>query len=194
MPESVTDRCTKAHEYLFLMTKSERYYFDADAIKERAIAADPGDFDGGPQRLRDGTKANEGRNFRPGRSGNKARKPAGLRGIPNASTLDPNGGVAGSIPWEGFTRNKRTVWEIATAPFPEAHFATFPPALVEPCIKAGAPADGTVLDPFGGAGTTGVVADRLGRNAILTELNPEYAAMAERRIKADGGMFASVTA
>jgi DNA modification methylase len=89
-------------------------------------------------------------------------------------------------------RNKRSVWTIATTPFDEAHFATFPPALIEPCILAGCPKGGTVLDPFGGAGTTGLVADRLGRNAILIELNPEYAAMAERRIKADAGMFAEV--
>jgi hypothetical protein len=79
------------------------------------------------------------------------------------------------------------------AVFPEAHFATFPPALIEPCILAGCPKGGIVLDPFGGAGTTGLVADRLGRNAILIELNPEYAAMAERRIQGDAGMFASVS-
>jgi hypothetical protein len=92
----------------------------------------------------------------------------------------------------GMGRNKRSVWTIATQPFKEAHFATFPPALIEPCIKAGCPAGGVVLDPFGGAGTTGLVADRLGRDAILIELNPEYAAIAERRLKTDGGMFASV--
>ena len=80
-----------------------------------------------------------------------------------------------------------------TEGFREAHFATFPPSLVEPCIKAGSAAGGTVLDPFGGAGTVGMVADRLGRDAILIELNPEYAAMAERRINADGGMFSTVT-
>jgi DNA modification methylase len=93
---------------------------------------------------------------------------------------------------EHTTRNKRSVWEIATQPFHEAHFATFPPALIEPCILAGCPKGGTVLDPFGGAGTTGLVADRLGRNAILIELNPEYADMAERRIKNDAGMFADM--
>lgn len=82
--------------------------------------------------------------------------------------------------------------DVATAPFPEAHFATFPPALIEPCIKAGCPKGGTVLDPFGGSGATGLVADRLKRNAVLIELNPEYAAMAERRIKNDCPMFAEV--
>ena len=89
-------------------------------------------------------------------------------------------------------RNKRSVWEVTTQPFGEAHFATFPPALIEPCIKAGCPKGGTVLDPFGGAGTTGLVADRLGRNAILIELNPDYAAMADRRISDDAGMFADI--
>src|SRR6185503_7930445 len=102
--------------------------------------------------------------------------------------------VSGEIWNSEGTRNKRSVWSVATAPFAEAHFATFPPALIEPCIKAGAPAGGTVLDPFGGAGTTGLVADRLGRDAILIELNPEYAEMAERRIRGDAGMFADVEA
>jgi DNA modification methylase len=88
---------------------------------------------------------------------------------------------------EWASRNKRSVWTIATAPFSEAHFATFPPELPELCIKAGCPKGGTVLDPFGGAGTTVIVADRLQRNAILIELNPEYAAMAERRINKDRG-------
>lgn len=91
-------------------------------------------------------------------------------------------------------RNKRSVWNIATEPFPEAHFATFPTALVEPCIKAGCPQGGVVLDPFGGSGTVGLVADRLGRHAILIELNPEYAAIAERRIRADGPLLAEVAA
>jgi DNA modification methylase len=85
------------------------------------------------------------------------------------------------------------VWEIATAAFSDAHFATFPPALVAPCIMAGCPVGGTVLDPFGGAGTTGLVADRLQRDAILIELNPEYAEMARRRIENDmGGLLADI--
>jgi len=91
-------------------------------------------------------------------------------------------------------RNKRSVWTVGSHPFKEAHFATFPPALIEPCILAGCPAGGTVLDPFGGAGTTGMVADRLSRNAVLIELNPEYVGIAERRIKGDAGMFADVVA
>lgn len=88
--------------------------------------------------------------------------------------------------------NKRSVWTIATAPFSEAHFATFPEELPETCIKAGCPSGGMVLDPFGGAGTTGLVADKLGRNAVLIELNPEYAAMAERRIQNSAPLFAQV--
>src|SRR5207342_138328 len=90
--------------------------------------------------------------------------------------------------------NRRSVWEVATQPFSEAHFATFPPALIEPCILAGCPKGGTVLDPFGGAGTTGLVADRLQRDAILIELNPEYAEIARKRLQGDGGMFSEVLA
>jgi hypothetical protein len=90
------------------------------------------------------------------------------------------------------TRNKRSVWEVATQPFSEAHFATYPPALIEPCILAGCPVGGTVLDPFGGAGTTGLVADRLQRDAILIELNPEYAEIARNRIASEAGMFGEV--
>jgi DNA modification methylase len=92
----------------------------------------------------------------------------------------------------GDTRNIRNVWTIGTQPYAEAHFATFPPELAERCIKAGCLEGGTVLDPFGGAGTTGLVADRLRRSAILIELNPDYAAIAERRLSDDGGMFAEV--
>jgi DNA modification methylase len=98
---------------------------------------------------------------------------------------------SGGFPTEG-TRNKRSVWEVATQPFSEAHFATYPPSLIEPCILAGCPKGGTVLDPFGGAGTTGLVADRLQRDAILIELNPQYAEIAQRRLSNEGGMFADV--
>jgi DNA modification methylase len=155
MPESVTDRCTKAHDYIFLLSKSERYYFDATAIEEDAVARRQ-------QRLTapmDHPKA---------------------KGFGGQNFVD--GGISD-------TRNKRSVWDVATQPYPEAHFATFPPALIEPCIKAGCPVSGTVLDPFSGAGTTGLVADRLQRNAILIELNPKYAAMAKHRIVDDAGMF-----
>jgi DNA methylase len=183
MPESVTDRCTKAHEYIFLLSKSERYYYDAIAIREPAI-------DTGRENGRDG-REEDGR-ARPPNS--RPRTLARLdytqpRKIKIPSGWDRGPGAYQEVEVQG-GRNKRSVWEIATSPFPEAHFATFPPALIEPCILAGCPKGGTVLDPFGGAGTTGLVTDRLGRDAILIELNPDYAAMAERRIRDDAPLFA----
>ena len=114
MPESVTDRCTKAHEYIFLLSKKPKYFYDHEAVKEEA-----------------------------------------------QNELEP-------------TRNKRSVWEVTTKPYSGAHFATFPPDLIKPCIMAGCPTGGTVLDPFGGSGTTGMVALELGRSAELIELNPDY--------------------
>ncbi len=199
MPESVTDRCTKAHEYLFLMTKSERYYYDAEAIKENAVAADLGEMDGGAQRLPDGSDANGGRNFRGHLPGNKSHKgtTAYLAGAIEHRTkegLVKYSTKVNADPSHMLRRNKRSVWTVATVPYAEAHFATFPPALVAPCILAGCPAGGAVLDPFGGVGTTGLVADRLGRDAILIELNPTYAEMAKRRIERDAGLFAEVAA
>jgi DNA modification methylase len=183
MPESVTDRCTKAHEYIFMLTKSERYYYDAEAIKE-AYAGEPRKPGGfapekavGPQ-SRNGHSQWERKRTKPGKNETDHRGKAGFNECWDAAEAD------GSAP---LTRNKRSVWTIATAPFSEAHFATFPPELPEICIKAGCPVGGTVLDPFGGAGTTGLVADRLQRHAILIELNPEYAAMAEKRIGNDRG-------
>ena len=150
MPESVTDRCTKAHEYVFLLSKSARYYFDAEAIKEAAS---------GPA------------------------KPAGRKN--DASRNDS--ATTGTVRGDGENRNRRSVWTVATKPYAGAHFATFPPDLIEPCILAGSPVGGTVLDPFGGSGTTAGVSMRNGRNAILCELNPEYAALMPERIAALGG-------
>lgn len=98
------------------------------------------------------------------------------------------------MPWEGVKRNKRTVWTVTTQPFPEAHFATFPPALIEPCIKAGCPPTGTVLDPFMGSGTTAVVARKLDRNYIGIELNPAYIEIAERRIEREVGLLLDMEA
>jgi DNA modification methylase len=182
MPESVRDRCTKAHEYLFLLSKSERYWYDADAIREPAAWERWGDQT--VVKEQQGTAkwiGNETRDaLRLKRSGNKERKPATEQGA-------PRDGVDGSVPWEGDSRNKRSVWNIATAPYAEAHFATFPPALVEPCILAGCPEGGTVLDPFIGSGTTALVARRLGRKAIGIDLNAEYLDMAVRRA---GGQLA----
>ncbi len=246
MPESVTDRPTKAHEYLFLLSKSERYYYDAEAIKEKNSSAYATPVDSNENQRRSNAKTD----------------------ISRKDALSINAEGRNPREWNGLGRNRRSVWEIPTSPYSEAHFATFPPALVEPCIKAGCPEKccakcgapwvrqverdliatrgkvgehsgqgrsdpqdagssynwsggvygryetktlgfspscschhrynglmnapilaGTVLDPFGGAGTTGLVADRLGRNAILIELNPKYAEMAERRLQDDAGLF-----
>jgi len=165
MPESVRDRCTKAHEYVFLLSKGPRYYFDADAIAEAATFGQAE------------------------RKGGGVRSGAEVAFQGNAPT---NLGRCGGT--DDGTRNKRSVWTVATQPFKEAHFATYPPELIEPCILAGCPVGGTVLDPFGGAGTTGLVADRLQRNAVLCELNPAYADIALRRLEGDGGMFSNLEA
>jgi DNA modification methylase len=163
MPESVMDRPTKSHEYLFLLAKSERYYYDAEAAAEDCISA--GESRGGGLKV----------------SASNEQYPAGSA----KQNLDRYGVTP-------LTRNRRTVWTVATQPYSGAHFATFPPALIEPCILAGSREGDTVLDPFGGAGTTGLVADRLKRNAILIELNPVYAELARNRIADDAGMFAEV--
>jgi DNA modification methylase len=165
MPESVKDRCTKAHEYIFLLTKSERYYFDAEAIKEEAKTP-------------------------PGESWEERKKAGATRGNvafgENVGAGTQRGvhgkGVSHNLGSSDGKKNKRSVWTVATKPFKGAHFATFPPDLIEPCALAGCPAGGVVLDPFGGAGTTGLVAQRNGRRAILCELNPEYAEMARQRV------------
>lgn len=167
MPESVRDRCTKAHEYLFLLSKSERYHYDHKAILEPTASLN----DSHPS-------------YRPN-SQHIARD--GRREFQNKHEIS-----ARTYSEEG--RNKRSVWTVNPQPFTGAHFAVFPPALIEPCILAGCPKGGTVLDPFGGAGTTGLVADRLGRNALLIEINPAYAEMARNRIQGDAPMFAQVTA
>jgi DNA modification methylase len=165
MPESTNDRCTKAHEYLFLMSRSERYWYDAEAIKEPISDSTIKRWGDVPDRKR-------------------------LNGLPTHAYIPGENTCGASL--EG--RNKRSVWTVATAPYIEAHFATFPPALIEPCIKAGCPVGGTVLDPFGGAGTTGLVADRLQRNAVLIELNPAYVEMAKCRITDDAPLFAEIAA
>ena len=162
MPESVTDRPTKAHEYVFLLTKSERYAYDADAIAEIGTGRNPGNVS------HKGTTAYE--------SGDDHHRTKG--GLLNIGARE--------------FRNARSVWTIATQPFRGSHFATMPPALAERCIKAGCPAGGTVLDPFGGAGTTGLVADRLQRNAVLIELSPVYAEMARARIQGDAPLTSVV--
>jgi DNA modification methylase len=148
MPESVTDRCTKSHEYLFLLTKSARYHFDHEAIKEESVG-----------------KWNSAKGF------NKAGQ--SLRNI--------EGRIGNREDKEQEKRNRRSVWSITVKPFKGAHFAVMPEALVEPCILAGSLEGGVVLDPFFGSGTVGVVAQRLGRQWIGCELNPEYVKIAEQR-------------
>ncbi len=190
MPESVTDRCTKSHESLFLLSKSPRYHFDADAIAEGIAEASVA-------RLDQDVDNQVGSDRVPGKTNGKMKAVGSrARGIPPrhaayAESSDQSGLDDVS---RGGRRNKRSVWTIATQPFREAHFATFPPALVEPCILAGCPVGGTVLDPFFGAGTTGMVADRLQRNCIGVELNPAYAEIARNRISGDAGMFADIAA
>ncbi len=208
MPESVTDRCTKAHEYLFLLSKGPRYYYDAEAILEPAspntharLSQDvqsqigservPGKTNGTMKAV--GRGSWKGSTF-DGPRDLAVRPDTGRKRAPAGSGIKNNDSMDAALAIMPEKRNKRSVWEVTTQPFKEAHFATFPPALVEPCILAGCPKGGTVLDPFLGAGTTALVADRLGRNCIGVELNPEYAAMAERRIRKDAPMFADVVA
>ncbi len=169
MPESVRDRPTKAHEYLFLMTKQVRYYYDHKAVAEPVQARNLHDLTG-PGYDAPGQTPQRG-----SRSGNKHRR---LQ-VPTR----PNDHRGSSIPWQGVKRNRRTVWTITTRPFKGAHFATFPPKLIEPCILAGSPNGGTVLDCFNGAGTTGLVALEHGRNYLGIELNPEYCHMTTDRLK-----------
>lgn len=188
MPESVTDRCTKSHEYLFLLSKSPRYYFDHEAIKEPVAVATVA-------RLSQNVDAQAGSDRVPGKTNgpmkavrskaNSFKREGSKReqAIPGQSVGTHRPGRAESE-YDLDTRNKRSVWNVATRPFKGAHFATFPPALIEPCILAGCPEGGAVLDPFGGAGTTGLVATQSGRDAVLCELNPTYAAMAKERIDA----------
>ena len=153
MVESVRDRCTKAHEYIFLLSKSPKYYFDNEAIKEDAK------FPDGP---------------------NTPKSIKAVDGVysKNLQKIRANP-----------KRNKRSVWTVTTKPFKGAHFATFPMDLIEPCVLAGCPEGGTVLDPFGGSGTTGIVASNHNRKAVLIELNTEYIEIAKQRIQDQGGLF-----
>ena len=164
MPESVRDRCTKSHEYVFLMAKSQRYYYDAEAISEA------GAWCGKQLGIVRGKKV---------RAESMGRKPSGNE-VPGADATSPG------------RRNRRSVWTITTKPFSGAHFAVMPPDLADLCIRAGCPEGGVVLDPFGGAGTVGLMADRRGRDAVLCELNPEYAELARRRIADDNRLFGKV--
>lgn len=183
MPESVRDRCTKAHEYLFLLTKSERYYYDSCAIQEPSITGDQRrpygslgswELDGRPPEMRPNGKlrGKGGRNTFRGQGANRE----GKTGPVNRDARDMRDIGAGSV------RNKRSVWTVATKPYPGSHFAVMPEKLVEPCIIAGCPEGGTCLDPFAGSGTVGVVSLRHNRNFVGIDLNADYIEMARKRI------------
>ena len=184
MPESVRDRCTKSHDYLFLLSRSKRYHFDQEAILEPSSAgtharlAQDIEKQIGSARAFGGKKANG-----PMKAVARGKSKIGQFGVKN------NPGFSESICLRVPNRNKRSVWEIPTHAFKGAHYATFPPRLVEPCILAGCPIGGTVLDPFGGSGTVGLVAERLQRNAILIEIKSEYVDMAYHRIRADAPLL-----
>lgn len=182
MPESVTDRPTKAHEYIFLLSKSARYYYDAEAIKESSITGDPRKpyAPGQVDNRGDGHARGGGR---PRTAGNKSHKYVTEY---EQSELEEHRTKAGllkvaDVPWA--SRNKRSVWTVSTCPTPEAHFATYPIDLIEPCILAGCPPDGTVLDPFAGAGTTGLGCLKNGRRFLGIELNPGYIEIAYNRAR-----------
>lgn len=166
MPESVSDRTTRAHEYVFLLTRSATYYYDADAIRE------PHQTPPSRRNRKHGAQAMRGQESIRPRGNLEAADDPELR-------YYHEGG-----------RNRRSVWTIATEPCTDAHFATFPTALVEPCVKAGSREGDTVLDPFAGSGTTLVVAIDHGRHAVGIELNPEYAALARRRLQERNPLFA----
>jgi len=150
MPESVQDRCTKAHEYIFLLSKSSKYFYDADAIKEDAVTA-----------------------------GNIS---ASFQGRQGTAEYHAQSGGVGSDAKEYIHKNKRSVWTISVKPYAGAHFAVFPTELIEPCIMAGAPVGGIVLDPFMGSGTTAQVAQHLGRQYLGCELNFDYKPLQDKRI------------
>ena len=153
MPESATDRCTKAHEYIFLLTKSPKYYFNHKAMQEKAVSK------GKPRQF-------------------GATKQVGTLRNDVGRVFEDNG-----------LRNRRSVWSVPVHPYKEAHFATYPPELITPCILAGCPEGGTVIDPFGGSGTTAQVSIENRRNAILCELNPDYVKIIERRLAACDPLF-----
>jgi len=180
MPESVTDRPTKSHEYIFLLSKRTDYYYDMEAIKEPSVTKEDRPF--GIVHDREYGYDSKQAVLRSQRDSFKRN------GSSRPDELVPGNGKNSHRPdrkeddWDTDYRNKRSVWTVATKPYAEAHFATFPPDLIKPCILAGSKAGDVVLDPFFGSGTTGFVARELGRHFIGIDLNPEYIKLAERRI------------
>lgn len=216
MPESVTDRCTKAHEYIFLLSKSAKYYYDHVAIMkevepvsiarmQRGVSDNHKNINGAPgqpphsiNQPRQNVRASwNGSSFDTGKTGEMKHtyggRKSGNKERKNGSERGcPEGSgsnVCASVPWEGAKANKRSVWTVTTKPFSEAHFATFPEDLIVDCIKAGCPENGVVLDPFMGAGTTALVSRKLNRNYVGFELNPEYIRIAQKRLRNELGMF-----
>ena len=185
MPESVKDRCTKAHEYIFLLTKSDRYHFDSAAIEEpiQDVTA--------LRMLRGVSDTHKNVNGAPGQTKHSMNQPR--PNVRKEFDSSMGGGGTSFVGHSGYkkadgtlmikpTRNKRSVWTVNTKPYKGAHFAVFPEELIEPCILAGAPADGIVLDPFMGSGTTAAMALRLGRQYLGCELNEDYKPLQEERI------------
>ncbi len=164
MPESVTDRCTKSHEYIFLLSKSAKYYYDSESIKYEML-------DTSITRNQSGWNGDEDRSYVNGKQNNMSKFLGSEKA--KAQTM----------------ANKRSVWTVTTKPYSEAHFATYPEDLIVDCIKAGCPPDGIVLDPFMGAGTTALVARKLSRNYVGFELNEEYIRIAKNRLQSELGMF-----
>lgn len=195
MPESVTDRCTKSHEYIFLLSKSQRYYYDHNAIKQLMA-------DASFERLNQNIELQLGSDRVPGKR-NGRMKAVRANGIVRDRLLDydskekqlrdcvKRGGFEKEkdLPLPEALANKRSVWTVTTKPFSEAHFATFPEDLIVDCIKAGCPEGGIVLDPFMGAGTTALVSRKLNRNYVGFELNEEYIRIANKRLKNQLGLF-----
>ena len=192
MPESVKDRCTKSHEYIFLLSKSPRYYFDQDAIREPAKWIPPesggsgvGFGHGYDDEAKPRYKTPDGWDTSKGHGGHGSYHQKGRE----------KGKVSGGISAKGYEdskwerRNKRSVWTVPSESYSGAHFATFPTALIEPCILAGSKPGDTVLDPFFGSGTTGQVCNHLGREYIGIELNPEYRELQEQRAAQQGLQF-----
>jgi DNA modification methylase len=178
MPESVTDRPTKAHEFVFLLTKAEQYFYDADAIAETTVGRTLHDVTGPGQVAPGQTPQN----------GNRRKSVNKELHYPSGNGERPADHLASGVPWEGVAgkRNKRSVWSIAGEPTKDAHFATMPTKLAQPCILAGCPVGGIVLDPFGGSGTVGRVAEDNGRQWLLFDMSPEYSKIAKRRTAQTG--------
>lgn len=176
MPESVKDRCTKSHEYIFMLSKSRKYYFDGEAIAEPVAASTI-------KRVNQNLEEQKGSNRVPDKTNGPMKAVLPRYGgkkyteNPDAFHRTKSGNMYDYRP----KRNKRDVWTVTTKPYKGAHFATFPPDLIEPCVLAGCPVGGVVLDPFAGSGTTGMVASEHGRDFVLIELNEEYVKLCEER-------------